>query len=108
MFKRLINLKSALLSLELKTEATEIDNLIKLAVPIEGIVSPGETSRRYSETEEDEDEWDEPEFKDEEPTIEPNYISAYPKTTWYGSLSALGNSVILIPMSLSSLEDDVW
>ena len=50
MIKRLINLKSALLSFNLKTEAAEIDKLIKLAVPIEGIVSPGETSRRYSET----------------------------------------------------------
>lgn len=109
MFKRLINLKSALLSFGLKAEATEIDKLIKLAVPIEGIVSPGETSRRYSETEEDEDEWEEPEFEDEEPTIEPDSISGYPKDTWYGSLSALGNSVILIPMSLSSLEDDdIW
>ena len=108
MFKKLIYLKKALLSLDLKAQAKKVEELAKLAVPIEGVVSPGETYRRYSEVEEedDDDEYEEPVFEDEPPTVEPNYVSAYPTSSWYSSLSALGNSVILIPMSFSSLEHD--
>jgi len=104
-FNKLINLKKTLLSLNLKAGAQEVERLIKLAVPIEAVISPGETSIRYNEEDEDE----EPEWKDEEPRVEPPYVSAYPTRRWYGSLSALGNSVILIPMSFSLLEeDDIW
>lgn len=106
MIKRLTDLASYLGSRHLTKEADYLYLLLKRATPIEGIFELPSTTVSFED--EEGEEFDEPEWESGEVVSDP-VVSGYKPASWYGALSSLGASVILIPFETNALdESDIY
>lgn len=101
MIEELLRLANELDHRGLTREADYLDSLRKKAVPIEGIFELPSTTHRYED--EDGEELDEEEWESGEVVSNP-VVSGYKPDDWYGALSSLGASVILIPFETNALD----
>ena len=102
MIKELLNIANELDSRGLTKEADYLDLLSKKAIPIEGIFELPSTTHKFED--EDGEELEEEEWESGEVVSDP-VVSGYKPDVWYGALSSLGASVILIPFETDALEE---
>ena len=101
MIRELLNIANELDLRGLTKEADYLDLLSKKAIPIEGIFELPSTTHKFED--EDGEELEEEEWESGEVVSDP-VVSGYKPDVWYGALSSLGASVILIPFETNALD----